>query len=205
MTKFDPKAVNRDMHDSPKWWDLLGRQSGRLLFDVGANVGQAAHLMAPNFDRVISFEPCKESFLILAAEAPLNVTPVNQAVSNKDGFIFLDETSRSIQDGSLTTGSRLTWGVIVGQRSVPATTLNTAAEEYGTPDVVKIDVEGHEVQVLEAASDLFGYSQFFVEMHSVSAEEIVRDLLCGYEITRYANEMENYRDMPDTYYLAATL
>ena len=205
MTRFDVKFVNREMTDSPEWWKLLGAQKGRLLFDVGANVGQAARHMAPNFDRVISFEPCKESFLILAAECP-SVTAVNKAVSNTDGFIFLNESSNSIKDGSLTTGSgRLTWGVNVGMRGVPAVTLNTAAQEYGTPDVVKVDVEGHEVKVLEGATDLFGYSSFFVEMHGVELEAPVRELLCGYEIARYRNVLEGFEEQAHSYYLAATL
>jgi FkbM family methyltransferase len=212
VTKFDAKMVNRGMQDSPAWWDLLGAQKGRLLFDVGANVGQAAHHMAPNFERVVSFEPCDESFEILEAERPSNVTPVKRAVSNIDGFIFLNESANSIKDGSLTTGSgRLTWGVNVGMRGVPAVTLNTVAAEYGTPNVVKVDVEGHEVKVLEGASDLFGYSSFFVEMHGRELEAPVRELLCGYEIVRYENMLEcvvgiegNQRS-EDAFYLAATL
>ena len=123
-----------------------------------------------------------------------------------DGFIFLDESANSIKDGSLTTGSgRLTWGPNVGMRGVQAVTLNTAAQEYGTPEVVKVDVEAHEVMVLEGATDLFGYSDFFVEMHGPELEAPVRELLCGYEITYFNNEIEGFKDRPNTYYLAARL
>lgn len=199
--------INRNMQDSPEWWKLLGEQKGRLLFDVGANVGQAAQHMAGNFDRVVSLEPCKESFLVLAAECPLNVTVINKAASDQDGFIFLNESTNSIKDGSLTTGSgKLTWGPNVGVRGVPAVTLNSLAQEYGTPDVVKVDVEGHEVKVLAGAADLFGYSLFFVEIHGAELEGPVRELLDGYEITRYDNHLECVKGMEqDAFYLAATL
>lgn len=195
-----------EMHDSPEWWDLLGKQKGTLLFDVGANIGQAALHMAPHFGRVVSFEPCKESFKELEQRAPANVYPTNRAVSDVDGFIMLDESFNSIRDGSLTTGSgRLTWGPNVGQRGVPAVTLNTAAQEWGTPDVVKIDVEGHEIFVLEGATHLFGYSDFFIEMHASWYETLVRDLLEGYEITRYENDLPGFEDCVDSYYLAAVI
>lgn len=199
-------TINRAMTDSPLWWALLGKQKGRLLFDVGANVGQAAAHMGRNFDIVVSFEPCKESYRVLAAECAPNVVPVCEAVSNTDGFILLSESSNSIRDGSLTTGSgKLCWGVNVGMRGVPACTLNSAAEEYGTPDVVKVDVEGHEIQVLEGATELFGYSNFFIEVHDARFEDQIVDLLAGYVIERYENVLEGFEDCADTFYLAATL
>jgi FkbM family methyltransferase len=200
----DMSAIDRDMQDSPKWWALLGELEGDLLFDIGANVGQAAWHMGPHFGSVVSLEPCKESFLILAAECDLNVHPVNKAASNVDGFIMLNESSNSIRDGSLTTGSgRLTWGPNVGMRGVPAVTLNTLVRDYGMPEVVKIDVEGHELQVLEGASDLFGHSNFYIEMHAAEYEVRARDLLAGYNITRYENRLPCVKGSPDSYYLAA--
>lgn len=197
-------AINRDMQDSPEWWELLGKQEGDLLFDIGANVGQAAWHMGPNFKHVLSLEPCKESFLILAAECYPNVRVLNKAASNVDGFIMLNESSNSIKDGSLTTGSgRLTWGPNVGMRGVPSVTLNTLAQEYGMPDVVKVDVEGHELQVLEGAGGLMGHTDFFIEMHAAEYEERARELLDGYTITRYENHLPCVQGSPDSYYLAA--
>lgn len=142
--------VRLDGHaDQAGAWDVLAAAKGHLAFDIGANIGQAARVLAQNFATVVSLEPCDESYMVLLEETPPNVVCLPTAAGPREGTLRLTECEGSIRTGQLTTGEGLAWGRVVGQRSVPATTIDALAEHYGQPQFVKIDTEGHEVAVLE--------------------------------------------------------
>lgn len=195
-----------EVTDAPSFWAVLAEQSGELAFDVGANIGQAAHVLAPRFARVVSFEPCTEAAAVLRDEAAPNVTVVAAAVSAREGSVTLDETANSIGSGQLTTGSRLGWGEIVGHRTVPATTLDKAAHLYGMPDLVKVDTEGHELRVLEGATGLLAArcARWLIEVHAAEHETPLRGLLDGYQVRRIEHDFLGGHDRADHYYLEGT-
>lgn len=162
-------------------WAWLQRQRGRLALDVGANIGQAAKVLAEGFERVVAFEPCCESFDILMAEAQHNVLPINAAVTDRKGPVTLTESAQSIATGQLTTGEGLAWGATVGHRTVPGNTLDWWADELGVPELVVIDTEGHEVHVLRGASLLIAAGvTFYVEVHRAEHETLIDELCPGY-------------------------
>lgn len=176
-----------DHQDQAGAWLVLAQATGRMAFDVGANVGQSTRVLARNFDHVVAFEPCQESFEILAIEAEEHVTPVCAAVSARDGEIALDEAAMSIATGQLVTGPGLAlWGERVGRRTVPAVTLDSMTEHFGYPDFLKVDVEGHEVEVLRGAQKLLcaSHPEVIVEIHQEDNEAPVRALLAGYDLVK---------------------
>jgi FkbM family methyltransferase len=180
--------INRlDGHeDQAGAWDVLRGSDGLLAFDVGCNVGQSTRVLARNFARVVALEACQESYDILAAEMPSNVTALCLAAAAWPGEVTLEEASRSISTGQLVTGPGLPmWGPRVGTRTVPATTLDLLTDRYGPPDFVKIDVEGAEVLVLEGARYLLAehHPRVIVEVHQAANGPLVRDLLAGYQLT----------------------
>ncbi|UNZ20622.1 FkbM family methyltransferase [Streptomyces sp. 891-h] len=163
--------------------------SGALAFDVGGNWGHVAARLAQRFGHVVSFEPADESFGILAenaAEVP-NLEAVQLAVTDHDGPARLDVQENSIRTGQLTTHpgdsvpeglSEATWGPVLGQREVPGARLDALAERYGTPDFIKIDVEGHEVAVIRGARQVLQSApQLFIEIHHADLGEQIADLL----------------------------
>lgn len=195
-----------DVTDAPSFWAVLAHQRGRVAFDVGANIGQAAAALAPNFERVISFEPCDESATILRSLAAPNVTVVAAAVSAHVGAVRLDETANSIRTGQLTTGSKLGWGDVIGSREVDATTLDQATGVYGTPDLVKVDVEGHELQVLDGAPLLLAArsATWLIEVHDRTHETPLLDMLDGYRTRRIDHDyLIGHPDAADHFYLEA--
>jgi FkbM family methyltransferase len=190
-----------DVTDAPTFWGLLGSFSGDLAFDVGANIGQAARVLAPRFARVVSFEPCEESVSVLEAEKPANVEVWPVAVSSVAGEVELDECASSIRTGQLTTGTGLGWGPIIGSRLVPSTTLDEAVAHMGVPDLVKVDTEGHEVQVLEGGPGLIGErrSVLLIEVHDQLNEAPIRRLLDGWRVERIGHDY--LPGEPDHFYL----
>jgi FkbM family methyltransferase len=126
------------------------------IFDVGGNVGQTAEECLRGFPeaRVFSFEPAADTFAILrrnVAELP-GVTPVNVALSDHAG------------EGLMTQGLGGENSLGGSHRGDPASVtvaLDTvdgymAANAIGRVDLLKMDVEGHELQVLAGATKALG-------------------------------------------------
>ncbi len=166
-----------DHQDQAGAWDVLAAQHGHLAFNIGANIGQAAKVLAPNFGTVVALEPCKESFDILLVESAPNVVPIMAAVSSQTGSVELTESAYSISTGQLTTGPGLSWGATLGTRSVDSVTVDDLIAHYGEPDFVNVDTEGHEVAVLEGWSE--PHCEVLIEVHAAKNERLVRDLWGG--------------------------
>jgi FkbM family methyltransferase len=152
--------------------------SGDLAFDVGANAGQSLWFMTGKFMQVVAFEPAHESFRPLKRNWGENegINLRNMAISDHEGTIVTSLRETALQRGDLvaagmpykkyidgiTSGSEsLPWGPEIGTREVPCQTLDNLSgiienegEIFGVPDFVKIDTEGHEVQILAGASNL---------------------------------------------------
>ncbi len=163
-----------DHRDQAGAWDIMSSVTGRVAFNVGGNIGQAARVLAPNFHTVVSLEPCQESFDILLVESAPNVVCLPVAVSDHVGIVELTESANSIKTGQLTTGAALSWGETVGTREVECTTVDELARHYGLPDFVNVDVEGHEVAVLEGWT--CNRPQVLIEVHRAENEYAVREL-----------------------------
>jgi FkbM family methyltransferase len=195
-----------DVTDPPTFWDLLSSQHGVLAFDVGANIGQAANVLAKNFDRVVSFEPCAESLAILTTEAPANVTVAPFALSDEEGKILLTEAANSLPHGMLTTGDHVRWGPVRGQRWVEAIKLDRATARWGIPDLIKIDTEGHELQVLKGAPTTLRArrTKWLIEVHYRQHAEKIFDLLSAYQVRRIEHDiLKGTEDGFDHFYIEA--
>lgn len=154
--------------------EIIEAARGVLAFDIGANVGTTASVLARGFDKVIALEPCQESYDILLAEMPHNVVCMMVAATDRTGVVTLNESEYSINSGQLTSGDGLSYGALLGQRDVPAVTIDELVAESGQPDFVKIDTEGHEVEVL------LGWNgpkcDVLIEVHGAANEGIVRNV-----------------------------
>lgn len=182
--------------DPPDLAELLAAHSGRLVFDIGANTGLTAALLADRFAHVVALEPCAESFAQLAALDAPNVTAQQLAVSARPGIVELAVQAHSIRTGQLTTpGICGGWGELLELRRVPATTVDALAAQHGDPDLLKVDVEGHELAVVAGAMGTLQLARpaLFVEVHgAVLGEGIVAQLSEWYPNLRRV-EHPNYR------------
>jgi FkbM family methyltransferase len=167
---------------------------GAVVYDVGANVGiysLLASLRAGRSGRVYAFEPLERNLQYLRRHISLNqlqnCTVLAEAVCNQDG-------TRSFSSAALDSSmARLS---LEGELVVPSTTLDSCI--YGTrglppPDIMKIDVEGAELEVLEGSRrtlDEF-HPAIFLEVHGTQLHADCRALLSkmGYHIDEAYGQM----------------
>jgi FkbM family methyltransferase len=123
--------------------------------DVGANGGLYATLCAKIFARstVVAFEPAPAIANAVRAIATANQLAVEVeqvAVSDTAGTATLYLSKKSDASNSLTKGFRVAKGAV----EVPTLPLDEyVAEHELQPDVIKIDVERHEIAVLDGAEE----------------------------------------------------
>jgi FkbM family methyltransferase len=129
-----------------------------LVFDVGASDGSWSAVAREVFPetRVVLVEPRTEMHSVLgelATRDPRHVL-VAAAAGASEGHAVLTvaDTSSTLRD--------VTWGA--PQVTVPVTTLDAVAAQHGYPEIVKLDVEGFEVEVLRGATTLFGRTELFI-------------------------------------------
>lgn len=135
-----------------------------VIFDVGANKGQFLRLALqeaqPELTQIHCFEPSKAAFEALNAAygACGNVRLNNTALAAKhgDAVLYFDQPGSGL--ASLTKRRLGHFGIShVGQEPVSVETLDSYCMANGieTIDLLKIDVEGHELDVLLGATAMF--------------------------------------------------
>lgn len=117
----------------------------RVAVDVGAHVGFWTRDMAEKFDMVFAFEPAPDTYdCLIKNTCDLgNVVCAPQAVGDEIGFCVVTENDTN------NTGSRY---VQKAPQGVMMITLDSI--KFPVCDLLKVDVEGFELQVLQGAEEL---------------------------------------------------
>jgi FkbM family methyltransferase len=131
------------------------------VFDVGANVGQRAAIFASLCGKVVAVEPQEYCLRHLRSrfrsESKVVIVPV--ALAEKDGQGTLYESdSHTISSMSPEFIKEVGARVFAGNRwetgrTVAVRSLDSLVREHGRPHLVKIDVEGYELQVLRGLAE----------------------------------------------------
>jgi len=142
--------------------DLLFRELDKrpaFVLDIGANDGGYSRIMAEKAKKVHAFEPVPDMFEKLChmvqEECP-NVVPFNVGVSDKPGYIKNLQVYHAWT--LLPPGADRDFSVdySLGYDAKPRfdmhiITIDHHSDEYGDPDLIKLDVDGYEFKVLRGA------------------------------------------------------
>lgn len=172
-----------------------------VVWDVGANVGlfafSAAHLSGSR-GTVIAIEADawlvgllrRSSRIQPASSAPVNVIPV--AVAESLDLRTFQIAARSRAANSLKGYGSTQTGGAAEEQIVLTASLDWLSERYAMPDVLKIDVEGAELEVLRGAESLLDNKRptLLCETSGETSFEVTRLLLSkGYRL--YDGEISN--------------
>lgn len=149
---------------SKKYYAAVLQQSGGLVFDIGANVGDLSRVFLAMGYRVVACEPDPENFRVLKARfsGEKRVVLLQKAVAHHSGMALIYQAAA--HGGSLSTLSEKRkhqldglWdeeGVINfdAPKAVETVSLDELVATYGAPIFIKIDVEGFEQEVLSGLS-----------------------------------------------------
>lgn len=162
MVNFYDTRVGRYVREFSNWRLFNSLKSGEIAIDCGANVGKITRKMArPGVD-VYAFEPDSAAFkaLVLNTAGLSNVTCFNKAVSDHAGTEKIYFSSRYDEDPEKwSTGSTLVASKpnVDPSRFVMCEVVDLAEfiKSLNKPiGVLKMDIEGEEVKVLNKLIDL---------------------------------------------------
>ena len=189
------KAVWAGIYE-PAFAEAIARdvKRGDVCYDIGGYRGYMSGVMAlAGASKVIVFEPLPENQQALrklcSLNPGLNIELRTTAIGNFDGSVLL----RVMPDpsmGKLVTSTFQTDAAAVGETEVAIRTIDSLILEQviPPPDVIKIDVEGAELDVLRGATRLLRERRplIFLEAHSSSLEDACSQVLArlGYTIHR---------------------
>lgn len=161
-----------------------------VVYDIGANIGYHTTAFASKARKVYAFEPHPKNFELLQKNTqPFdNVDIARCAVSNQWGKCYIsDYDAESTSNFGAVSVVDHDQGI-----EVDAVALGTAKLEW--PDLIKIDVEGHELQVLQGCANIIQARSpvVYYEAHESKNLAEIYNLLSADRYRFYWAQVNNY-------------
>lgn len=154
---------------------------GDRFFDIGANAGFfsliGANVVGPK-GSCISFDPDPANQISISAQRDLNQfahwQSVACAISDQSGRLKFTSEGPGSPTARLQTNSQEGPGF-----EADAMTIDQACAIYGSPDLIKMDIEGAEILALKGATKTLREIRptLLIELHSEDISRQVRELL----------------------------
>lgn len=152
-------------------FDVALSLKGDVAVDIGAHVGAYAMRLARNFQKVYAFEPMPDTFRILQQNIRenkiTNIKAERIAISDSPGRKTFRISTKFLTAGTLEP-THYSWLSHNGAIAVQAESLDSYFKNgAGKIDFVKIDVENHELSVLNGMTGIIQKHQpvMSVEVH----------------------------------------
>jgi FkbM family methyltransferase len=137
----------------------LTREHGATALDIGANIGLTALALSQYCSQVIAVEPIPITFNYLSQNVADrdNVSALNFALGSEEGTLKM-QGSEDFLAGAFIADSYTVNDGRHFTKEIPVRRLDDLANEIGLDklDLVKIDVEGFELEVLAGGRELLG-------------------------------------------------
>ena len=168
-------SLARSKHERPTTVVFLKYlQPGEIVWDIGANAGfysSIASKLVGAEGQVFSFEPNPQNFQLLAENIALlmlpNCKPLQLAIADYEGEAKMENADRLSPESSLILG-----GNPVSENAITVSVTSGDAlvrkRESPTPDFIKVDVEGYELEVLRGMTTVLASPRcrkLFCEVH----------------------------------------
>ena len=133
-----------------KFLDYCKTQNKKFknVIDIGAWCGTWAKAIEPYAMKVIAFEPDKIHFECLLKNATINCVARREAVGSEEKYI-------SLTDDNFTQAKRV-------DKSGDTRMVAIDSLDYKNVDLIKIDVEGYEMEVLKGAQRTLQNTQYLM-------------------------------------------
>ena len=174
-------------------FDTLLAQNDGIVLDIGANIG-AHSVYLGKYRTVWAFEPQRETFNILQTNVSNNGVAVecfNLGLSNTKGTVEMNRPS-IFNNGGTSIGK--------GGETIHLRRLDSVWAKHGRPAIafVKIDVEGHEVEVFEGGVECLHGVPILFEDHDGKATRYLRTLGYAVEKNRFPFSHNDFIARPRT-------
>lgn len=178
----------------------LNNYNPKLCLDIGANIGNYSKMLLKHTtSNVIAFEPNKFSYKILKKlkiENKKRFKCYNIAVSdkNKSGYLFYGtKTSELASMMENVNKLKFTRGANINKMKIKLSTLDNVYKKnkryFKGLDFIKIDTEGHELEVLKGARNLLKD----LKPKFLQIEFNTHQLLKNVTILDYQKFLKNYK------------
>lgn len=175
------------------------------IFDVGANIGNYAKMLRAKFPeaQIHCFEPGPEAFKALALNtAELQINIHNLAVGSCNGTILLVKSSND-NDGAMLTAYKDAISDIFTFAGEPNESIRCdminlddfCNNSFLNIDFLKIDVEGHELEVLKGAAKMINENRLNIIQFEFNEFNIISKSFF-YDYYKILPQYEFYRIMP---------
>jgi len=141
-------------------------KKGDLCFDIGANVGDRTQIFLELGAKVVAVEPQESCCNILEKRFGNKITLIKKGVGSKEeikDFYISNHSQVSsfskdwIDDVKKDRFKGVEWNEV---KQIEIVTLDSIIEKHGTPNFIKIDVEGFEYEVFKGLTKQFGCLSF---------------------------------------------
>jgi len=176
----------REKYASEYLYEFLSKNE--VILDIGANIGYYVileHHASPE-SKIYAIEPVSETVTYLKMNAPQGASIYQYAISDHDGKVKMYSSERC----NLSSVENIHGVDEHTAEEVPSFTLDTFCENEGIiPTVLRMDTEGHEIQIIKGAKGLIESDlplKMFIEHHpcltGAEAQLEIADYLQRYEI-----------------------
>ena len=176
-----------------KLHEVYKTTNNNIIFDIGAHKGDKSKKLINFFSKIVLVEPQPECVKILKSKFSKykNIIIVETGVSSREQSLELKINSSNPLISTFSdkwTKGRFKESKWDQKLNITTTTLDKLVNQFGNPDFIKIDVEGHEYDVVKGLSKKVGTISF--EFTSEFFEESLKCLnylqKLGYEKFNYS-------------------